>query len=279
MQASRHDALTDHHLYACHNGFLEPDPSIITASQPSTQNPPSAPALKKKKKVLNMNTYKYHSLGDYIQFIRLFGPTDSYSTQLGESLHRLLKRLFELTNKRYFAAQIGLRLMRIKRRRAARERIVIRRKHFHHVGFHQDDPMGATPSTVHHHTNCGATLPCRRYQFTRRPDPATLSISWDDYSTGISMATLTRPSPKMTWPQCVFSTIKSTPPKHCASTTQHMTFGETRTHLILELEHLLRSTPLRQHLELTHIGTVSFSVFFMRGFIVSWMGRQRSLKR
>jgi hypothetical protein len=62
----------------------EPDPSVIAAlpPQPSTQNAPSAPALKKKKKILNLNTYKYHSLGDYIRFIRLFGPTDSYSTQL-----------------------------------------------------------------------------------------------------------------------------------------------------------------------------------------------------
>lgn len=35
-----------------------------------------------KKKKLNLNTYKFHSLGDYVSTIRLFGTTDSYSTQV-----------------------------------------------------------------------------------------------------------------------------------------------------------------------------------------------------
>jgi len=34
------------------------------------------------KRVLNLQTYKFHALGDYVQSIRLFGTTDSYSTQL-----------------------------------------------------------------------------------------------------------------------------------------------------------------------------------------------------
>ena len=36
----------------------------------------------KKLKSLNLLTYKWHALGDYIQTIRLFGGTDGYSTQL-----------------------------------------------------------------------------------------------------------------------------------------------------------------------------------------------------
>ena len=34
------------------------------------------------KKLLNLNTYKFHALGDYVRNIRLFGTTDSYSTQV-----------------------------------------------------------------------------------------------------------------------------------------------------------------------------------------------------
>jgi hypothetical protein len=34
-----------------------------------------------KRKKLNLNTYKYHALGDYPNSIRQFGTTDSYSTQ------------------------------------------------------------------------------------------------------------------------------------------------------------------------------------------------------
>lgn len=34
-----------------------------------------------KRKVLNLQTYKYHALGDYPNAIRRFGTTDNYSTQ------------------------------------------------------------------------------------------------------------------------------------------------------------------------------------------------------
>ena len=39
-----------------------------------------------KKKKLNLNTYKFHSLRDYVATIRLFGTTDSYSTQVVSSV-------------------------------------------------------------------------------------------------------------------------------------------------------------------------------------------------
>jgi hypothetical protein len=38
-------------------------------------------ASSRKPKQLNLNTYKFHSLGDYVETIRRFGTTDSYSTQ------------------------------------------------------------------------------------------------------------------------------------------------------------------------------------------------------
>lgn len=38
-------------------------------------------ASSQKPKQLNLKTYKYHSLGDYVETIRRFGTTDSYSTQ------------------------------------------------------------------------------------------------------------------------------------------------------------------------------------------------------
>jgi hypothetical protein len=45
----------------------------------SSQSTKSTPA---KVKLFNLNTYKLHALGDYVQTIRLFGTTDSYSTQI-----------------------------------------------------------------------------------------------------------------------------------------------------------------------------------------------------
>ncbi|KAH7909388.1 hypothetical protein BJ138DRAFT_1102735 [Hygrophoropsis aurantiaca] len=52
-----------------------------------------------KRKLLNLNTYKYHALGDYPDTIRRFGTTDSYSTQTGELQHRRLKRRYPRTAK------------------------------------------------------------------------------------------------------------------------------------------------------------------------------------
>ncbi|KAF7349533.1 hypothetical protein MSAN_01743700 [Mycena sanguinolenta] len=42
-------------------------------------------------KEYNLNTYKFHSLGDYPSTIRWFGTSDSYSTQTGELEHRRVK--------------------------------------------------------------------------------------------------------------------------------------------------------------------------------------------
>ena len=36
----------------------------------------------KNPKSLNLFTYKWHALGDYVRAIRLFGPTDGFSTQV-----------------------------------------------------------------------------------------------------------------------------------------------------------------------------------------------------
>lgn len=37
--------------------------------------------IARKRKTFNLNTYKNHSLGDYVQTIRMYGTTDSYSTE------------------------------------------------------------------------------------------------------------------------------------------------------------------------------------------------------
>lgn len=41
-------------------------------------------------KTFNINTYKFHALGDYEKTIRMFGTTDSYTTQVVSVCHNLL---------------------------------------------------------------------------------------------------------------------------------------------------------------------------------------------
>ncbi|KAJ2914038.1 hypothetical protein MD484_g6384, partial [Candolleomyces efflorescens] len=81
----------------------------------------------RKKKGLNLHTYKFHSLGDYVRFIRFFGGTDSFSTQPGELAHKLVKRLYGTTNKRQIEKQIGTRVRRLERAKLAARRRAIQR--------------------------------------------------------------------------------------------------------------------------------------------------------
>ena len=55
---------------------------LVPASTTPSQGQPSNPSPRGKKKGLNLFTVKLHFLGDYVRHIRLFGTTDSYSTQL-----------------------------------------------------------------------------------------------------------------------------------------------------------------------------------------------------
>lgn len=43
---------------------------------------PQSSTSTRRLKTLNLDTYKYHSLGDYTEMIRKYGTTDSYSTEL-----------------------------------------------------------------------------------------------------------------------------------------------------------------------------------------------------
>lgn len=57
-------------------------------------NTPSEPAGPKVKR-FNLNTYKFHAMGDYVRTIKLFGTTDSYTTQI-VSIVSPLKNITEI---------------------------------------------------------------------------------------------------------------------------------------------------------------------------------------
>jgi hypothetical protein len=53
---------------------------LTTTTPASTQKVPAPTGPRRRK--FNLETYKYHALGDYATSIRLHGPLDGYSTQL-----------------------------------------------------------------------------------------------------------------------------------------------------------------------------------------------------
>ncbi|PSS31922.1 hypothetical protein PHLCEN_2v2303 [Hermanssonia centrifuga] len=80
---------------------------------------PSVSHLKK----FSLTTYKTHALGDYPAMIRMFGTTDSYSTQTGELEHRRVKRFYGRTNKQNFTRQITKQHMREELIRRVKKRV------------------------------------------------------------------------------------------------------------------------------------------------------------
>lgn len=112
------------------------------------------------KKEFNIQTYKYHALGDYVKTIRTLGTTDSYSSTVvsalvdpvarfthrhvqGELEHRTPKRRYLRTNRKSFVKQ----LTQIERRQTRIRRI--KEKIHSQTGVHSED--ASTTPDVHYH--------------------------------------------------------------------------------------------------------------------------------
>ncbi|KAJ3539624.1 hypothetical protein NMY22_g4649 [Coprinellus aureogranulatus] len=76
--------------------------------------PESDSSSGRKPQTWSLRTSKFHGLGDVVAYIRRFGSTDSYSTQLSERLHRFSKSWYRRTNRKDVTRQ----LTRIKARQA-----------------------------------------------------------------------------------------------------------------------------------------------------------------
>jgi hypothetical protein len=54
----------------------------VPSNKPTSSKPERKGSGRPNVKFLNLLIYKLHALGDYVQTIKLFGTTDSYSTQI-----------------------------------------------------------------------------------------------------------------------------------------------------------------------------------------------------
>ncbi|KAF8460696.1 hypothetical protein JB92DRAFT_3137451 [Gautieria morchelliformis] len=107
----------------------------------------------RKRKTLNLQTYKFHALGHYVQNIRLFRTTDSYTTQIGELAHRHAKSHYWLrTNKRGFLGQLAKHDSRAHQIQAIREHVSWRgiKTAEHHVPL-ASEPLPYMSPAEHYH--------------------------------------------------------------------------------------------------------------------------------
>jgi hypothetical protein len=138
------------------------------------------------KKMFNLRTYKYHSLGDYCRTIRWLGTTESYSTTVvsiiktygispahrdlqGELEHRRPKGWHVRTDRRDFVKQMTrierrqARIRRIKHKLTAKmaqvENVASAPEAHHHIGSSQNR-YEHIPSFLHAHEGDPAILVC-----------------------------------------------------------------------------------------------------------------------
>jgi hypothetical protein len=149
----------------------------IAAKRKTVQHRVSKPRVhrSKTKKVLNLFTYKWHALGDYVRWIRRYGTTDNYTTQMvsyhpstmvmylslipfnqkGEQEHKRVKWWYRFTNK-----SIKFRTQIAKHERRRR----ILRKSYHSqsnltkekpgvpsLAFDQEDPIPPSDPKCRYH--------------------------------------------------------------------------------------------------------------------------------
>ncbi|KAG6905246.1 hypothetical protein DXG01_003988 [Tephrocybe rancida] len=134
---------------------------ISTASGATTRRP----------KTLNLNTYKFHSLGDVADTIRHYGTTDSYSTEIGELEHRTVKARYKRTDRKAYSRQIA----RIERREARLRKIHACTNPFERA---DDDTVRKGNPDVHHIIGKTENLPLHIGTFVadQSGDPAIIEF-------------------------------------------------------------------------------------------------------
>ncbi|KAF7785078.1 hypothetical protein Agabi119p4_1243 [Agaricus bisporus var. burnettii] len=100
-------------------------------------------------RTFNLFTIKLHSLGDYVEAIKKYGPSDGMSTQVGELEHRQVKRHYARTNKRFdFPLQIAKHqqreriLLKLTKRQGSANSLAI--------PFEDSEPLPSTSPNVHY---------------------------------------------------------------------------------------------------------------------------------
>ncbi|KAF9227536.1 hypothetical protein BS17DRAFT_793237 [Gyrodon lividus] len=135
-------------------------------SGPTSRSGPDLSIDSLRPKVLNLQTYKLHALADYPAQIRMYGTTDSYSTQPGELEHRTSKGRFTRTSRKKYTAQLAS----IERRQECIRHICAGQDSLLLVG-----DVALEEMEQHHNIGASRNFPEKLVSFARRSsdNPAT----------------------------------------------------------------------------------------------------------
>ncbi|KAL6302742.1 hypothetical protein BKA93DRAFT_827245 [Sparassis latifolia] len=148
--------------------------ATLAVALPAPSNVNIVDAIKPQRKEFNMDTYKCHSLGDYLRTIREHGTTDSYTTQIGELEHRQVKQRFERTSKKDYTKQLAA----VERQQSRLQDIGVHlgtSRYIHDVVEGMDEETLSIPADVHYHIAASQKDPSHIPTWLRHHagDPAT----------------------------------------------------------------------------------------------------------
>ncbi|KAJ3527383.1 hypothetical protein NMY22_g9809 [Coprinellus aureogranulatus] len=147
-----------------------PDKQI--GSNQSTDPPPAATKEKGRKgkttrqpKGMNISTVKFHALGHYPATIRLFGPSDLYSTEWGENFHRSPKAWFKSTSKKFVRKELSMHERRRNRLRKAKYLLLTKGKSIEAQDLREQRLASRNPD-IHHYIGTSKSAPVYLSQFS-----------------------------------------------------------------------------------------------------------------
>ena len=140
----------------------------------------------RRPRTLNLSTYKFHSIADYPDTVLLFGTTDNYTTQAVSSAtlqkncelkclwqveleHRVVKRLYGLTNKNQHIEQIAKHYRRESRLHQATQTSIGA-----NITTNRSRRLDELAVELHHHIANDRRSPINLFEFVRTHthDPA-----------------------------------------------------------------------------------------------------------
>ncbi|RDB17006.1 hypothetical protein Hypma_002060 [Hypsizygus marmoreus] len=83
------------------------DATATAAGAAEVKGNDPAPSGRRRKGFTFLRSYKAHALDDYVETIKQFGTTDSYSTECGELEHRTPKGRYRRTSKKAYKKQLA----------------------------------------------------------------------------------------------------------------------------------------------------------------------------
>ncbi|RXW16502.1 hypothetical protein EST38_g9352 [Candolleomyces aberdarensis] len=140
---------------------MAPEPSSSQPSESSNQQGSSKgksvdSKAKAKLVALNIQTPKFHFLGDYVKNIRTFGTCDSFTTEVGELMHRLPKKWYRRSSKRKIREEVVRHERKAAHIRAIRARINASTATKKQI---EEQRRAARKADIHHHIGVNENYP------------------------------------------------------------------------------------------------------------------------